>query len=100
MSSDHIQPEEIKSFISGDLDDIESECIIQHLSECEVCLTAVDELWKTQEDQSGSLDQEKIKQRLLQKIYRTNLIGNFIKLSGKGFLYTIRGLMFPFHTKK
>jgi hypothetical protein len=99
MKTDHLQPEEIESYLRGTLDEIENEAIIQHLGECQECLEEVEQLWNENET-IGRIDNEKMKGQLLKKIHRTNLVGNFIKLSIRGFLFTAIGLLFPLQGKK
>ena len=100
MNYKHLQRAEIESYMSGTLDDIENERIIRHLGECEICLEEVEKLWKGIAG-IGNIENERIKGRILQKIYRTNFIGHFIKLGLKGFQYMVLGLLFPFkHSKQ
>ena len=99
MSIDHLQPGEIEFYLKGMVDEIEEERVIQHLGECEICLEEVERLWNEIEG-IGSLDHERIKEQLLKKINRTNLMGHFIRLNIKGFLYMITGLLYPFQLNK
>lgn len=98
MSIEHLQPGEIKSYVNGELGEIEIERVIEHVSNCEICLELVDLAWGNLE-LSESVDSSKIKMRLMRKIHRTNLIGHFIRLSGKGFLVTFLGLLYPLKNK-
>ena len=99
MRIDHLQPHEIQSYLNKELDEITEELFINHLGECEICLNEVERSW-SEHPGIGRIDQERISRRLFQKINQTNLIGNFIKLSVKGFMYLMVGLLIPFPESK
>ena len=95
MSSDHLNPEEIQSYIQFELSEEENERIIAHLSECDACLSLVDAEWAGESQPMSDLTNSKVEKRLLNSINRSNLAGNLVGLGMKGFLSAIIGILAP-----
>ena len=95
MSSKHLSTEEIQSYIQFELSEPENERIIAHLSECDTCLSLVDEKWMESSQPDPVLPSAKLEKRLMNNIHRSNLAGNFILLGLNGFLNSMIGILAP-----
>ena len=95
MKNEHLDSEEIKSYIQFELSETENERIIAHLSDCELCLSQVDAIWASSAEPENQLQQARIEKELMNRISRSNLAGSLIVLSVKGLSGAILGLLNP-----
>ena len=102
-SSNHITRERLEHFVSGRLTDHESDQVMAHLAECDVCLSSTDELWASQpvgEAVSYIVDLDadtatRVERKLVRKIHRSNMTGSVVRLGTQGFLSVMLGLLRP-----
>jgi len=101
--NDH--PQNLPDFIAGKLEKCKAELVLNHLAECESCLTEVDRLWEDvslavhHPDPSSHLTSEKLDQlekNLLTAIHRADFGGQVVKFSVLGFLNVFMALLAPF----
>ncbi len=83
----------LKQFVAGELDEAQTEAVLTRLAEDEASLEKVDALWQKQAAATAvftipTLEPERaqrLRQRLLRQIHRSNLGANVIKLGTQGF---------------
>ena len=96
MINNHLSPEEMTSYINEIFEEHENERIIAHLTECDQCLSQVDAIWDEKAKSTPNPISENLEKRLLNKIHRSNLAGNLIRLAVANFFGATIGVITPF----
>lgn len=104
--ADHPDPL-LSQFVAGTLSETETEQVLSHLETCERCLTVTEQLWETTPllgtlaatgDQSAEMEQERaqrIEQRVLNQIHRSDVAGRALWLGTQGFAHVSFALLRP-----
>lgn len=102
--TDHEYPLHLlEAFIAGQLSAEENDRILSHLPECDRCLADVDLLWTQQLDdeprsQIPELESEiaeRVEGMILDRIRRTDLVGQIVKLGTLGLFMSWQALVRP-----
>jgi len=98
----------LAEFVAGELNEIETAIVTQHVAECEACLTYLDQLWAISEFNLDEPDIPhlnphslyKLEQRLFRQIHRSSLGANTIWLGTKGIFEVFLAILKPFFQLK
>lgn len=103
--SQHPSSEDLEDAFSGNLSEAEAELVFTHLEECEICLEQADRLSKRVLDlgeqetqpllQMPGAAADRIRGDLLRDMRRTELAEDLTRLSSKGALVVVLGLLKP-----
>ena len=101
----HSQP--LNAFVNGLLSEEESEKVILHVSECESCLEALDQLWAgslfTLSQETPQRDVQvagQLERQVFRSLHREVMWGQLIWLATKGTLQVLFGVLRPFFNLK
>lgn len=97
-------PTNLAAFVSGRLNESDTQTVLDHLAECDHCLTAVDTLWPNLDEQLGPalgppLPDERaamLESRLVERMQRTNLGARILWFSTQGFVRVALAFLEPF----
>lgn len=100
----HYDPDTLQAFVKGRLSETETEAVVAHLADCDVCLAAVDQLWAEQPLATHApfvrdFDPTAVKaleNRLLNRLHRSNLGSRTIWLGTAGLINTLLAIVRPF----
>ena len=101
--------ETLLAFVTGSLNEAETEQILAHLAESEACLAVVDELWSEHFASVSDVDNQvpdedltdgagrsqRIQARLFKQIHRTDLAGDALRLGVEGFGKVLAAFLRP-----
>jgi len=95
MKSDHLALEEIAAYINVNLQKHEIKRILDHISDCDLCLALVDEQWSKEIISVSPTSEIDLEKRLMGKIHHSNLISSMIKLAVAGSAESVLGIINP-----
>ncbi len=94
--NDSKHPDNLNTFVAGELDEVQNSAIIEHLSHCNTCLAVVDELWDNRPIDAPAIDVpeldtqtiNRLEGRVVRQIQLSNFGGRAIWLGTAGVVDT------------
>ncbi|MGB0387684.1 MAG: hypothetical protein ACPGWR_22940 [Ardenticatenaceae bacterium] len=97
----------LNAFVSGLLNEQESDALILHTSECEACFEELNQLWMGSQfalseeiPKRDSLATRQLEKQVFRSLHRSNMWAQFIWLATKGILQVVFGVLRPFFSVK
>lgn len=98
-----LSDELLQQFVAGELDEAQTEEILSRLADDEASLEKVDALWQEQSLATAvftippleTARAQRLRQRLVRQIHRSNLSANVIKMGTQGFGSVAMSLLRP-----
>lgn len=97
----------LNAFVSGLLNEEETEALILHTSECESCFEELNQLWAeshftlpTEIPLRDSHATRQLEEQVFRSLHQKNMWAQFIWLATKGILQVIFGVLRPFFNLK
>lgn len=96
-------PDNLRAFVNGQLNEAETDIILNHLAECDQCLRIVDQLWAEYPTdlaykaipELDPITAKRLEKRLVKQIHRSDLSGRMVWLGTAGLMNTHLTILGP-----
>lgn len=96
--NDHPAQSLLMDYLAQRLSDCDAEKLLEHVTDCEDCLSTLDELWVRiglfgEEKQNRSQNMTKTSSQVIHRIRRSNLAGEAVRFGSEGLLVAMRAML-------